>query len=237
MRLPIAKSLAATLASVCALLVLAAPAEAEMRSKRIAPGLCKTTGGGKIVPIRGFPGEYIDRRLRPDIRWLKREYNIYITDGYSNSSVHSANGEHPMGLALDIVPNGRRWRKIDRLARWAEPSQNNPRPPFRWVGYNGDSGHGSGHHLHLSWNHGSNAPGTIARTVYTKRCPGKRDRQAPDEQQNDGKGGDGSGGGVAPGDGGGGGDGGGVAPRLGARIATAFAPGPIVAESDGVDRR
>ena len=28
-----------------------------------------------------------------------------------------------------------------------------PRPPFRWVGYDGDAGHGCGNHLHLSWNH------------------------------------------------------------------------------------
>ena len=31
--------------------------------------------------------------------------------------------------------------------------QNRPRPPFRWVGYNGDAGHGCGNHLHLSWEH------------------------------------------------------------------------------------
>jgi hypothetical protein len=31
--------------------------------------------------------------------------------------------------------------------------QNKPRPPFRWVGYEGDAGHGCGNHLHLSWNH------------------------------------------------------------------------------------
>ena len=31
--------------------------------------------------------------------------------------------------------------------------QNQPLPPFRWVGYNGDAGHGCGNHLHLSWNH------------------------------------------------------------------------------------
>ena len=71
------------------------------------------------------------RRLVRDIRLLKRRYDIFITDGYSKDPVHSANGEHPMGLALDIVPRGRRWGKIDRLARWAEPTQNAPRAPFR----------------------------------------------------------------------------------------------------------
>jgi hypothetical protein len=42
---------------------------------------------------------------------------------------------------------------VDKLARWAEPRQNRPRPPFRWVGYNGDADHGRGDHLHLSWDH------------------------------------------------------------------------------------
>ena len=45
------------------------------------------------------------------------------------------------------------WRGITRLAHWAEPVQNRPRAPFRWVGYDGDAGHGCGHHLHLSWEH------------------------------------------------------------------------------------
>ena len=45
------------------------------------------------------------------------------------------------------------WRGITRLAKWAEPLQNRPRAPFRWVGYDGDAGHGCGHHLHLSWDH------------------------------------------------------------------------------------
>ena len=45
------------------------------------------------------------------------------------------------------------WAPITRLALWAEPVQNEPALPFRWVGYDGDAGHGCGNHLHLSWNH------------------------------------------------------------------------------------
>ncbi len=45
------------------------------------------------------------------------------------------------------------WAGITRLALWAEPTQNHPAPPFRWVGYDGDAGHGCGNHLHLSWQH------------------------------------------------------------------------------------
>jgi hypothetical protein len=132
-------------------------------------------GGGRFVDNPNFPGEMIDRRLLRDIKYLKRNYDIFITDGYSTDPVHSANGEHPIGLALDIVPNkaqGGSWKKITKLARWAEPSQNRPRPPFRWVGYNGDSGHGRGNHLHLSWMHSDTKPKVPAEVVYTRSCPG-----------------------------------------------------------------
>ena len=97
-----------------------------MRTKKIGTNLCQTTGGGKFVPIPGFPGERIDRRLLPDIKYLVRKYKIFITDGYSSDPVHAANGEHPLGLALDIVPdkaNGGSWKKISRLAERAEPEQ------------------------------------------------------------------------------------------------------------------
>lgn len=152
-------------------------ANGRMSSERVSPGVCVTSGGGKIVGIPGFPGERIDRRLRKDVRRLIRKYKIYITDGYSTDPVHSANGEHPVGLALDIVPDfsrGGSWKRITRLAKWAEPQQNQPRAPFRWVGYDGDANHGRGHHLHLSWNsYGNRRFGKPVRTVYTRKCPGR----------------------------------------------------------------
>ena len=95
-----------------------------MTSTKISPTLCETTGGGKFVAIPGFKGEMIDRRLLADIRWIKKRYRIFITDGYSMSDVHAEQGEHPIGLALDIVPNkaeGGTWADITALARWAEP--------------------------------------------------------------------------------------------------------------------
>lgn len=168
----------AVAASLVALLVLTASSTGAMRSKKLSASLCETTGGGRIVGIPGFPGERIDRRLLADIKYLRKRYGIFVTDGYSNDGVHAYNGEHPMGLALDIAPDpgrGGSWRSITRLAKAAEPRQNQPVAPFRWVGYNGDSGHGRGHHLHLSWNHSETKPGRIARTVYTMRCPGKGD--------------------------------------------------------------
>jgi hypothetical protein len=146
-----------------------------MVSHKISKNVCLTTGGGKFVDIPGFPGERIDRRLLPDLRFLERKYKIFVTDGLSGDPVHAANGEHPIGLATDLVPNtaaGGTWNDIDRLAHFAEPVQNQPRSPFRWVGYNGDAGHGRGNHLHLSWNHSETKPGTPAASVYTLRCPG-----------------------------------------------------------------
>src|SRR5262249_13954417 len=70
---------------------------------------------------------------------------------------HVRGSDHYNGLAVDVVPlHGdakcdSTWAGINRLAEWAEPVQNQPVPPFRWVGYNGDAGHGCGNHLHLSW--------------------------------------------------------------------------------------
>ena len=150
--------LAAVLAATMAIVAIAS---ARMQSTKLSPTLCETTGGGKFVDIPGFPGERIDRRLLNDVLYLTKRYKIFITDGYSMDGVHSINGEHPRGLALDIVPNkaaGGTWSDIDRLARWAEPTPDRPRPPFRWVGYDGDPNHGRGHHIHLSWSHGV-APG------------------------------------------------------------------------------
>ena len=149
-----------------------------MTTTEIAGKLCFVKGGGRFVEIPGFPGEMIDRRLLRDIRYLRRNYDIFVTDGYSTANYHAENGEHPIGLALDIVPEPGpegSWKKITRLAKWAEPQQNQPRTPFRWVGYNGDKGHGRGDHLHLSWSHSETRPKHEARTVYTIQCPRESD--------------------------------------------------------------
>jgi hypothetical protein len=141
-------------ADACALAALNAPG-----------GVTRVRGGGAIVAIPGFPGERIDRRLLPDLLDLVANYHVLVTDGYSTSSVHAADGEHPLGLAVDLVPGpGGTWDDVDRLAAWAEPVQGQPRAPFRWVGYDGDPGHGRGNHLHLSWQHAP-ASGPPARWV------------------------------------------------------------------------
>ncbi|HEX6664963.1 MAG TPA: hypothetical protein VF081_00030 [Solirubrobacterales bacterium] len=150
---------------VCVLLVPAAKAGPGTTKLKYAPG--------EIVPIpAAIPheeGDMVDRRIVPDLRWIAQRYPIYVSDGYSGplpsgehvgcNGCHVKHSDHYNGLAVDIVPleattkcDGK-WAAITRLARWAEPRQNRPLVPFRWVGYNGDAGHGCGNHLHLSWNH------------------------------------------------------------------------------------
>jgi hypothetical protein len=129
---------------------------------------------GEIVPIPASvpheEGDMVDRRIVPDLRWLAAHYPIYVTDGYSGplpdgehvgcNLCHVHGSDHYNGLAVDLVPLNETpgkcdasWAPVTRLAHWAEPVQNQPRPPFRWVGYDGDAGHGCGNHLHLSWEH------------------------------------------------------------------------------------
>jgi len=159
-------------ATAIALLVLAALA-AIPSSAALAMPTRSVFATGRIVPLPAAvphePGDMVDKRIVPDLRWLAARYPIYVTDGYSGplpsgrhvgcNGCHVKHSDHYNGLAVDIVPlngDGRcdgTWRGITRLARWAEPVQNKPRPPFRWVGYNGDAGHGCGNHLHLSWEH------------------------------------------------------------------------------------
>lgn len=153
---------------VLLLLCCAAPANAGPPASRFA------YAGGEIVPIpASIPheeGDMVDRRIVPNLRWIAQRFPIYVTDGYSGRlpgsgehvgcrGCHVTGSDHHNGLAVDIVPPNSsarcdgNWRGVTRLALWAEPRQNRPLAPFRWVGYNGDAGHGCGHHLHLSWEH------------------------------------------------------------------------------------
>ena len=163
------------LVSMLACAALCAPAGAHAGSAKISKNHCETSGGGRFVEIPEFPGERIDRRLLADVEYLRKRFKIYVVDGFSTDRAHTIRGEHPIGLALDIVPDesiGGSWRLIGKLALWAEPRQDRVRVPFRWVGYWGDKRHGPRDHLHLSWNHSPTKPKRVARTVSTIRCPG-----------------------------------------------------------------
>lgn len=151
-----------------------------------------------IVPIpAAVPHEaaaMIDRRLIPDLRYLAANFAIYISGGYSGPlpgggwagcrRCHVAHSDHYNGLAVDIVPRrpsprcDANWRGVTRLAHWAEPIQNRPNAPFRWVGYDGDAGHGCGDHLHLSWTHAPAPEYQLARWVQVFRVPGSGPRQS-----------------------------------------------------------
>lgn len=141
---------------------------------------------GEIVPIPAAvpheEGDMVDSRIVPDLRWIAQRFPIYVTDGYSGplpngehvgcNNCHVKGSDHYNGLAVDVVPlNGTSgkcdatWAPITRLALWAEPEQNKPVLPFRWVGYEGDAGHGCGNHLHLSWNHAPAARYELAEWV------------------------------------------------------------------------
>jgi RTX calcium-binding nonapeptide repeat (4 copies) len=138
--------------------------------------LATRTGGGRFVPIPGQSWAKVDRRILPDVLYLIRRYHVRIGDGYATAG-HTPRGEHPLGLAVDIYPGpGGSWADVGRLARWAEPRQNRPRPPFRWVGFNHDPNHGDPRHckpsrgcpphLHLSWAHSPGRPRHPVRTVW-----------------------------------------------------------------------
>ncbi|WP_346925648.1 hypothetical protein [uncultured Arthrobacter sp.] len=223
------------LVAVALALLGVAAATGAMRSEKVSNRLCETTGGGRFVKVPGFPGERIDRRLLRDIEWMRERYKIFITDGYSTDPVHAANGEHPLGLALDIVPNkaeGGRWRDITRLAEWAEPEQDRPRAPFRWVGYDGDAGHGRRNHLHLSWSHSPAKFDEPARTVWSVKCPEPRDTDTGDGGDGGSSGGDGGSSGGISTKGSGTSDGGGRGGSSGGISAGRLAP--VQPESGGV---
>jgi hypothetical protein len=161
--------LAVLAASLAPLILICAGAEAK--SPLAYTRLVYATGA--IIPIpASIPheeGDMVDKRILPDLRWIAQRYPVYVTDGYSGPlpsgewagchGCHVTGSDHYNGLAVDLVPlDGSSkcdasWAAITRLALFAEPVQNQPRPPFRWVGYDGDAGHGCGNHLHLSWNH------------------------------------------------------------------------------------
>lgn len=133
------------------------------------------TGGGRRVPLPGQSWALVDRRILPNVLYLIRRYRVRITEGYGTVG-HTHFGEHPLSLAVDIEPGaGGTWDDVSRLARWAEPRQNRPRAPFRFVGWNGDFNHGHpsvckrrlgcAPHLHLSWSHSPTPPRSIARSV------------------------------------------------------------------------
>jgi hypothetical protein len=134
-------------------------------------------GSTWLVDVPGFPGERCDGRIVAEIVALVRAYGLHVHDCFGGAP-HATNGEHPLGLALDVAPTDGDWSRTERLARaagWSPAcaSEGCPdRGPFRLVLYNGFPGHGDPHHsrrphLHLSWNHGATVP--FSRAPWVRR--------------------------------------------------------------------
>ena len=131
--------------------------------------------GDWLAPVPGFPGEHCDRRIVADVVLLTRAYGLTLTDCFGGPP-HDSRGEHPLGLAADLVPVDGDWNRTLALARaagWSPACAASGcagRGPFRVVLYNGFPGHGDpAHadtpHLHLSWQHSPAPPFTRARDV------------------------------------------------------------------------
>ncbi len=127
-------------------------------------------------------GAVCDRRIVPDVELLLERYKMALGDCYSAGGPHKALGEHPIGLATDLVPGrGGSWDLLAKAARdfgWRESCGSTGcagqlPAPFRFIGWNGYPGHGDpAHvgakaHLHFSWQHTPTLPGTPAARVQT----------------------------------------------------------------------
>jgi hypothetical protein len=128
-----------------------------------------------LEPVPGFPGELCDARIVAEVAGITRAYGLRLTDCYGGAP-HAVGGEHPLGLATDLVPIDGDWRRTERLARaaaWRPTCASSGcahRGPFRVVLYNGFPGHGdprysSRPHLHLSWDHAPARPFSPAAWV------------------------------------------------------------------------
>jgi hypothetical protein len=153
---------------------------AEYRADALVPERAGTAGplepGDWLVDVPGFPGERCDRRIVADVLYLTTRYALHLTDCFGGEP-HARNGEHPLGLAVDLVAADGNWSRALRLATdagWSPSCASSGCPgrgPFRVVLYNGFPGHGdprftSRPHLHVSWAHGPAAPFSPAPWVH-----------------------------------------------------------------------
>jgi hypothetical protein len=153
-------------------------ADAYRAAAKPAAGMVQVgaAGGDWLAPVPGA-GVECDRRIVPDVIMLIRRWHLRVTACYAATG-HKSAGEHPLGLAIDTVPDPpATWGMLESLARYAgwRPEcastgcAEQTHTAFRFVGWNGYPGHGdpahvgaAAAHLHLSWSHG---PGSPAATV------------------------------------------------------------------------
>jgi hypothetical protein len=140
-----------------------------------------TVGLARRVPFDGVwlaavPGTAFrcDERIVPDVEFILRRFGLRLTACFAASG-HAVGGEHPLGLATDLVPADGDWQRTMSAARFfgwvpecaATGCGGRVRSPMRVVLYNGYPGHGDpAHcappgcppHLHLSWVHAATSP-------------------------------------------------------------------------------
>lgn len=156
----------------------------------------KAGAGGTAGPVGSdwlatVPGTSFqcDRRIVGDVVAIVSRWHVSLTACYAPTG-HEANGEHPLGLAVDLVPAPpTTWANVAALARWAgwrpecastgcvtervngDCRSSTTGTPFCFIGWNGYPGHGdpahagANAHLHLSWGHGPGAPADSVQTL------------------------------------------------------------------------
>jgi hypothetical protein len=117
----------------------------------------------------------------PDVQLILERFGLRLTACFAASG-HAAGGEHPLGLAVDLVPANGDWQRTMNAARFfgwsprcaATGCAGQARGPMRVVLYNGYPGHGDpahcltpacAPHLHVSWSHAQTSPLTPAPWV------------------------------------------------------------------------
>jgi hypothetical protein len=154
---------------------------------RSSDGADIATGNGTwLASVPGFRDERCDARIVADVVALTQEFGLRLTACFGGAP-HATDGEHPLGLAADLVPVDGDWTRTLRTATafgWLPScaAQGCPnRGPFRVVLYNGYPGHGdpahtSTPHLHLSWEHAAAAPFSRAAWVRVLLPPARSTR-------------------------------------------------------------
>jgi hypothetical protein len=162
-------------AYVAQVLELAARYRSAAEPSKESDGVVAKGDGAWLSPVPGFPDERCDARIVADVVALTQEFGLRLTACFGGAP-HATDGEHPLGLAADLVPVDGDWTRTLRTAAafgWLPScaAQGCPdRRPFRVVLYNGYPGHGdpahtSTPHLHLSWEHAAAAPFSRAAWV------------------------------------------------------------------------
>jgi Transglycosylase SLT domain len=124
-----------------------------------------------------------DARIVDDVLYLLQRFNLRLGDCYAPTG-HTTSGEHPLGLAVDVVPADGNWDNTMAAAHfvgWREDcaARGCPNEFARWIGYNGVADHGDPQHctgecpphLHISWNHAPAAYNTQAAWVMVWNVP------------------------------------------------------------------